>query len=235
MKVSEKITTPVEYRWLTNHLSEGWTEKQNERIYDSTKIQINHGTFRWLFLADENFVDTQVFVLSDEDIAFFQYQFTPKTSDRFKDQCLASLKKKLQERCSEHKHDNAILLHKSAEYVWQDRDLIGAYAGLPKRTVFRTYWNGRASFITIEGTVADEGGRVLHKWRTRKSVKTSDLPEIIKKIDKDWFTEKCLRQSSGGGLADNWEYQTGGCLKTVLIGSVSVSACVTGVVTYLLI
>ena len=235
MKVSATTINPTEYRWFTDHLSEGWAEQRDTRVYSSKKIQINQGKTKWLFLADENCSDTQVFVVNDGEIAFFQYQFTPRRPHEYEDECLTSLKEKLEERNAEHTHENAILIHQSAKYVWQDRDLKGPYAGLPNQTVFRTYWNGRASFITIEGTVAEEGGRLLHKWRTRTSARPSDLSEIIKKIDKDLFTEKCLRESSGGGLADNWEYQTGGCLKTVLIGSVSLSACVTGVVTYLLI
>ena len=82
----------------------------------------------------------------------FSVSICNKCEERFGTGVLDSLTNKLKERNSGDDEAYPILVHQSAVYAWEDSHRALSYAELPDRTVFRTYWNGKASFITIEVT-----------------------------------------------------------------------------------
>jgi len=232
MRILKNIKHPASFHWLKNDSDTGWVESNQQRVFSGTQVQIKHGNILWLYTQDETRENAQAFVVTDEQVAFFQYQFATNARNGFEQECIDSLTNKLKERNSGEDEAYPILVHQSAVYAWEDSHRALSYAELPDRTVFRTYWNGKASFITIEGSPAEEGGRTLHKWRNKTVIGSGELPQIVKQIEGDLFKEKCVRESPGG-LADNWEYTTGGCLKSFFVGTVCISSALGGVAYFL--
>ena len=225
MRVVNASLEPLDFIWFTNRQKHKWNENSKEKLFTGSRIQIRDSKWNWLFVADDERREVQAFVLLDRNVAMFQFQFSLGNQD-FEEECLNSLVLKLRDRNS---CDQAypVLIYQSGTYTTASKT-VGEKNAEHSNSVFRTYWNGGASFVTLEGSVNSEGGITTTRWRNKTKVATEDLANIIADVEEELRRIKAHRQSPGG-LGDNWEYQTNGCLKTLVIGTFFLTGILGGI------